>query len=219
MTHGSINYVSLLENMASYTGTTLLLFLVTLLIALPLGLLISFGRMSRFSLLRVPIQFLLTVVRGTPLMLQLIIFVYGPGLVFNLQDAPRLPLTFLAFGINYACYFAEIYRGGIEGIPGGQREASEALGFTRKQTFFRIVLPQVIKRILPAMSNEFMTLVKDTSLARVVAVIELLGYAQKLGNTHHSLIPLMISGVFYLIMNAIVSQCFALAEKKLDYYR
>ncbi len=214
----SINYSNMLITMSEMFLMTLLIFFVTIVIALPLGLPIAFGRMSRFSLIRTPVKFFLTVIRGTPLMLQLIFFCYGPFFLFGIPSI-RLLATFLAFGINYACYFAEIYRGGIEAIPIGQHEAAEALGFTKRQTFFKIILPQVIKNILPAMGNEFMTLVKDTSLARVIAVVELLSISEKLMNGYASMIPLIVAGAFYLITNSIVSRAFGAAEKKLSYYR
>ena len=214
-----INYPELFKAMFSSFGVSLSIFFVTLIIALPLGLLLASGRMSRFRLIRTPIKALLTVVRGTPLMLQLFLFCYGPYYLFGFTGMIRELAAFIAFGINYACYFAEIYRGGIESVSIGQREAAEALGFKQKQTFFKIVLPQVIKNILPAMGNEFMTLVKDTSLARVIAVVELLSTADKFSNSYVSTIPLLISGAFYLAMNFLVGRAFATAEKKLNYYR
>lgn len=214
-----INYPELFKAMLDSFGTTLVIFAITLIIALPLGLLLAAGRMSRFWLLRTPLGAFLTVIRGTPLMLQLFLFCYGPYYLFGFTNMSRELAVFIAFGINYACYFAEIYRGGIESVSIGQREAAEALGFKKKQTFFKIVLPQVVKNILPAMGNEFMTLVKDTSLARVIAVVELFSTAEKFTNSYNSTIPILVSGAFYLVMNFIVGRAFAVAEKKLNYYR
>ena len=166
--------MSLLEGLA----TTVKLFALTLLISLPLGLVISFGSMSRSKILRYPVKTLVWVVRGSPLMIQLLIVFYGPGLLFGWETLPRFTAALVAFALNYACYFSEIYRGGIEAIPKGQYEAGQVLGMTKSQIFFRVVLLQVIKRIVPPMSNEIITLVKDTSLARIIAVYELIWNGQ-----------------------------------------
>jgi len=206
----------MLRSLFISSGNTLLLFGVTLLVALPLGLLLALGRGSRFKAIRMPVQLYLLIMRGTPLMLQLIFFFFG--LPLRQMGLSRMGVAIIAFSLNYAAYFAEIYRGGIESVPKGQYEAADVLGFSRAQTFFRIVLPQVVKRILPPMSNEFMTLVKDTSLARVIGVIELTEIATNIQNTYATLVPLVIAGAFYLIMNFIVSQGFGAAEKRLGYY-
>lgn len=214
-----IDYASLLRSMLEASGTTLAIFGLTLLFGLPLGLLAAAGRMSRFKPLRWFVTAYLQIMRGTPLMLQLFFFCYGPYYLFRISGGSRFTAAIVAFVLNYAAYFAEIYRAGIESIPVGQYEAAGALGFTRRQTFFRIILPQVIKRILPPMGNEFMTLVKDTSLARVIAIVELFTIAEKTSSNYFSTVPLLIAGVFYFVMNAAVGKCFAYAEKKLDYYR
>ena len=201
-----------------HTLETVQLFGFTLLFALPLGLVLAFGRMSRFW----PVQWLtrlyLLVMRGTPLMLQLIFFWFGLKLG-SVIGFSRMQTAILAFSLNYAAYFAEIYRGDIEGVPHGQWEAANVLGFSRLQTFFRIILPQVIKRVLPPMSNEFMTLVKDTSLAKVIAVVEITSIAEKILVREMSILPIIIAGIFYLVMNAVVSKGFSIAEKKLSYYQ
>ncbi len=197
---------------------TLGLFAMTALFALPLGLLVACGRMSRFKIIQWPVRAYLLIMRGTPLILQLIFFYYMPSHIFG-YSPPRFWAAVLAFSLNYAAYFAEIYRGGIEAIPVGQREAASVLGFSRGQTFGRIILPQVIKHILPPMGNEFMVLVKDTALAQTIGVMEIFRLAWTTVSSSTSLLPVFIAGVFYLIMNAIVSKGFSIAEKKLDYYK
>ncbi len=193
-------------------------FLLTLLFSLPLGLLISFGSMSRFTPLKKLTRGFVWIIRGTPLMLQLIIFFYGPGLMFGLPSMSRFSATILAFTINYACYFSEIYRGGIEGIPKGQYEAGQVLGMTKQQIFFKVVLLQVIKRIMAPMSNEVITLVKDTSLARMIGIYEIIWAGESF--IKKGLIwPLFYTGVFYLVFNGLLTILFAKLEKKLDYFR
>ncbi|HIZ19695.1 MAG TPA: amino acid ABC transporter permease [Firmicutes bacterium] len=209
--------VSILPQMMEPLLVTVTLFAFTLLFSLPLGLLVAFGRMSRIRPIRWIMQVYLLVMRGTPLMLQLIFFWFGLGLGSN--GFTRLQTAIIAFSLNYAAYFAEIYRGGIESIPIGQREAANVLGFSKSQTFFRIIMPQVVKKILPPMGNEFMTLVKDTSLAQVIAVVEITNMASKIQVLMVSILPIVVAGIFYLLMNAIVSKGFSLAEKKLSYYR
>ena len=200
------------------------LFGLTLLFALPLGLVVSFGSMSRLAPLRGVVKTFVWVIRGTPLMLQILVIYLGPGLLGFTSPWPsggsgRLVAAVVAFAINYACYFSEIYRGGIESVSLGQREAADVLGFTRRQTFFHIVLPQVVKKILPPMSNEFMTLVKDTALASTIGVAELFILAREVTSAQATLLPVFVAGLFYLAMNAIVSKCFSVAEKKLAYYQ
>ena len=215
----NINLSQLLPAMIDGMGTSLALFALTLIIALPLGLLFAAGRMSRFKIIRLPVQAYLLIMRGTPLMLQLFFFYFGPYFLFRISGVDRFTMAVVAFGLNYSAYFAEIYRGGIESIPRGQYEAAAALGFTRSQTFFKIVLPQVIKRVLPPMGNEFMTLVKDTALARVIAVAELFDVAAKAASGAVSVVPYVIAAIFYLVMNFIVGRGFTMLERKLDYYR
>ena len=199
-------------------GETLKVFLLTLLIALPLGLLICFGSMSKLKALRYPIRFLIWVIRGTPLMLQLILVFYGPGLLFGLPSIGRFRAVIVSFALNYACYFSEIYRGGIEAIPQGQKEAGQVLGLTNRQIFFKITLMQVIKRIMAPMSNECMTLVKDTALARVIAIYEVTWAGESF--IKQGLIwPLFYTGVFYLLFCGILTILFSYLEKKLNYYR
>ncbi len=199
-------------------ATTVKLFVLTLLFALPLGLLISFGSMSRFALLRLPIKTIVWVIRGTPLMLQIIAIFYGPGLLWNGDLLPRFTAALVAFSINYACYFSEIFRGGIQSIPRGQYEAGLVLGMTRPQIFFKVTLLQVIKRVIPPMGNEFITLVKDTALARTIAVYEVLW----MGETFVKkgvLWPLFYTAAFYLIFNGALTLLFGWLEKKMDYFR
>lgn len=210
---------SLMPAMLEGMYTSLSIFFLTLLIALPLGLIVAAGRMSRVSLIRVPVQIYLLIMRGTPLMLQLFFFYFGPYYLFGMPSPNRFVAAVVAFGLNYTAYFAEIYRGGIEGIPRGQYEAAATLGFTRPQTFFKIILPQVIKRIIPPMGNEFMTLVKDTALARVIAVAELFDVTAKAATNYVSVVPFIMAAVFYLVMNFIVGQGFLMAERRLDYYK
>lgn len=197
---------------------TLILFFITLLGSLPLGLVIAFGSMSKFAPLRYLTRGFVWVIRGTPLMLQIILVFYGPGLIFGVQGLDRFPAVVVAFIINYAAYFSEIYRGGIESISAGQYEAGQVLGMTKTQIFFRVILFQVIKRILPPMGNEIITLVKDTSLARVVAVSELLKSAQDIVGLHAIIWPIFYIGAFYLLFTGILTILFNKIEKKLNYY-
>lgn len=197
---------------------TLILFFITLLGALPLGLVIAFGSMSKFKPLRYLTRGIVWIIRGTPLMLQVILVFYGPGLIFGVQGLDRFPAVVVAFIVNYAAYFSEIYRGGIESIPAGQYEAGQVLGMTKTQIFFRVVLFQVIKRILPPMGNEIITLVKDTSLARVVSVVELLKAAQDIVGLHAIIWPIFYIGAFYLLFTGILTILFGKIEKKLNYY-
>lgn len=197
---------------------TLKVFLLTLAFSLPLGLVISFGSMSRFRPLKALIQGFVWIIRGTPLMLQLIIVFYGPGLIFDLPSLPRFTATIIAFSINYACYFSEIYRGGIESISKGQYEAGQVLGMTKQQIFFKVVLLQVIKRILAPMSNEIITLVKDTSLARIIGIYEII-WAGEAFIKKGLIWPLFYTGAFYLIFSGLLTILFGKLEKKLSYFR
>ena len=191
---------------------------LTLLMAIPLGLVVTFGSMSKFKPLAAVTKVFVWIIRGTPLMLQLFVVLYVPGLVFGVPMRNRMVAALIAFVINYACYFSEIYRGGIESVSKGQYEAGQVLGMTKSQIFFKIVLMQVVKRIVPPMSNEIITLVKDTSLARIIAVGEILMAAERYAGK--GLIwPLFYTGVFFLLFNGILTLLFGYIEKKLDYYR
>ena len=199
---------------------TLELFGLTLLFALPLGLIIAFGSMSRFKPISFVTRIFVWIIRGTPLMLQILVVFYVPGILFGtpIFASNRFLAALITFVINYACYFSEIYRGGIETIPRGQYEAGQVLGLTRRQIFFKIILMQVVKRILAPISNEVITLVKDTSLVRVITVIELIKVAEKY--TAKGLIwPLFYTGVFYLLFCGLLTLLFGYFEKKLDYYK
>jgi polar amino acid transport system permease protein len=208
----------LLVAMLRSTGVTLEVFTLTLLFSLPLALVIMFGRMSKVKVIAKVVDVFLLVIRGTPLMLQLIFVYFAPPTLFHV-GLGRFTAAIVAMVINYAAYFAEIYRGGILSIPVGQYEAAKVLGFTKVQTFMRIIMPQVIKRILPAMGNEVITLVKDTALVQVLGVAELFHVAQTQSGRLVSVMPLFLAGVFYFIMNWGVSKFFDVAEKKLDYYK
>lgn len=193
-------------------------FALTLLMALPLGLVITFGSMSKFKPLALITKVFVWIIRGTPLMLQLFVVLYVPGLVFGVPMRNRMLAALIAFVINYACYFSEIYRGGIEGISKGQFEAGQVLGLNKSQIFFKIILLQVVKRIVPPMSNEIITLVKDTSLARVIAVAEILMVAERFAGKG-VIWPLFYTGVFFLLFNGILTLLFSYIEKKLSYFR
>lgn len=198
---------------------TIFIFAVTLVGALPLGLLITFGSMSKIKVIKGLTKGFVWIIRGTPLMLQIILVFYGPGLIFHTTGLHRLPAVIIAFIINYACYFSEIYRGGIESISQGQYEAGQVLGMTKTQIFFKIILAQVIKRIIPPMGNEIITLVKDTSLARVVSCVELLKAAQDIVGLKAIIWPIFYIGAFYLLFTGILTIVFGKIEKKLDYYK
>ena len=221
-----------LQNIISQLGEgmlkTILLFVSTLVIALPLGLIVSFGRMSKWSLfggkfkpLRLITQVYISIMRGTPLMLQIMVVYFGPYYLFGIKISTSYQTyaAIIAFAINYAAYFAEIYRGGIESIPIGQYEAAKILGFSKSQTFFRIILPQVMKRILPSITNEVITLVKDTSLAFVIAYAEMFTMAKRIAAKETSMIPFVAAGIFYYVFNLIVALVMNRIEKKMSYYR
>ena len=198
---------------------TLLIFFITLVAAIPLGLPIALGSMSRFKPLRWISRAFVWVIRGTPLMLQIMVVFYVPGLVFGTPFRSRIIAVIIAFIINYAAYFSEIYRGGIESIPVGQYEAGQVLGLTKTRTFFKVVLFQVVKRIMAPMSNEVITLVKDTSLANVIAVGELIMSAQNIVKVYAIIWPLFYTAIFYLIFCGVLTLLFNALEKKLNYYR
>ena len=203
--------------------TTLAIFGLTLLFSIPLGLLVAVLKMSRFRIVRYPVAFYISVMRGTPLLLQIVAIYFGS---FYLSEYLGVQLTFdrfpaviVAFTINYAAYFAEIFRGGIQSISKGQYEAAAMLGLSRTQTFYRIILPQVVKRVVPASANEVITLVKDTSLAQFIAVTELFALAKKQQAAYASIYPLFVAGIFYYIANLLLSVLFAFVERKLNYYK
>lgn len=219
----------MLLSMLQGTVTSLEVFFFTLIFSIPLALIVSMGRMSKNRILSSITKVFLLIIRGTPLMLQLLVVYFGPSLFIqwlneavgtNIQITwPRFLAANVALIINYAAYFAEIYRGGIESIPQGQYEAASVLGFSKQQTFFRIILPQVVKRIVPAMGNEVITLVKDTALVQVIGVSELLRVAQVNQSRLFSFMPLFVAGIFYFVLNWIVSTAFVQLEKKLSYYK
>lgn len=206
------------RQLANGFGITLIIFGITLAASLPLGLILTFGSMSRIPPIKWITKTFVWIIRGTPLMLQIILIFYGPGLLNWNLNFPRLTAVLIAFIINYSCYFSEIFRGGIESIPKGQYEAGQVLGMTKTQIFFRIVLFQVIKRIVPPMGNEIITLVKDTSLARVIAVAELVKAAEDIVSVKAIIWPLFYVGAFYLLFSALLTVLLNLAEKKLNYY-
>ena len=210
----------MLQQLASGMVVSVEIFVVTLIFSLPLGLLICFGRMAKNPVIRGIVSAYISVMRGTPLMLQLMVVYFGPYFIFGIRISMGYSLiaVFIAFSINYAAYFAEIYRGGIESISAGQYEAAKILGYSKAQTFFRIILPQVIKRILPSVTNEVITLVKDTSLAFVLAYEEMFTVAKQIASARTSIMPLFVAGVFYFIFNGVVAFAMERIEKKLSYY-
>ncbi len=217
-------FLTVLEALNQGFLKALEVFGLTLLGALPLGLIISFGSMSRVKVIKGIVKVIVWIIRGTPLMLQLLVIYYGPGLIFNNNiwgsgSDGRFTAALLAFIINYACYFSEIFRGGIEGVPRGQKEAGQVLGLTNSQIFFRVTLLQVIKRIVPPMGNEIITLVKDTSLVRVIAVYEIMWEGQAFIKSAGIIWPLFFTGVYYLLFNGLLTILFGWLEKKLDYFR
>ena len=214
-------YMPIIQQLSTGLLVSVAIFLLTLLFAFPLGLLLALGRMSKKTWLKNIVKVYISIMRGTPLMLQMLVVYFGPYFLFgwSLKSYPAFMAAIIAFSLNYAAYFAEIYRAGIESIPIGQYEAAQVLGYSPAQTFFKIILPQVIKRILPPVTNEVITLVKDTSLAQVIAVIEMFTTAKQLANSLSSMMPLMVAGVFYYVFNFVVALIMELCEKKLSYYR
>ena len=212
------------QSLISGLSTATQLFALTLLFGLPLGLVIAFGSMSKWRPLKAVVDVIVWIIRGTPLMLQLIIIYYGPGLwldqnIWGGGSSGRMTACVIAFVINYSCYFSVIYRGGIQGVPVGQREAAEVLGFTKSQIFFKVTLLQMIKRIVPPMSNEIITLVKDTSLARIIAITELIKAGESYMKSAGIIWPLFYTGLFYLVFVGILTIVFNLIERKLSYFR
>ncbi len=206
------------KQLADGFGVTLMIFGITLAASLPLGLIMTFGSMSKIPPVKWLVKVFVWIIRGTPLMLQIILIFYGPGLMGMQIKLPRMTAVIIAFIINYSCYFSEIFRGGIESIPKGQYEAGQVLGMTKTQIFFKVVLFQVIKRIVPPMGNEIITLVKDTSLARVIAVTELVKAAERIVTLKSLIWPLFYVGAFYLAFSALLTFLLNLAEKKMNYY-
>ena len=205
----------------SGTGATLLIFFSTLILSMPLGLLVAFGRMSHIRPVSGIVKIFISILRGTPLMLQLIVWFYGPYYLagITISSEWRVAATIIGFSVNYSAYFAEIFRSGIQSIPVGQREAASVLGYSREQTFAKIIFPQMIKRVLPPVTNEIITLVKDTSLAFVLAYTEMFTIAKQVAAAQTTIIPLFIAGAFYYIFNAIVARVMEGVENKLSYYQ
>ncbi len=199
-------------------GMTIRLFVLTLLFALPLGLVVCFGSMSRFRPLSCLVKVFVWIIRGSPLLLQVLIIYYGPGLLLGLPLLPRFSAALLSFVINYACYFSEIYRAGIQSVPAGQREAGQVLGMTRTQIFFKVTLLQMVKRIVPPMANECITLVKDTALVRVISVYELIWMGESFIKKGF-IWPLFYTGVYYLVFNGLLTLLFGYLERRLDYFK
>ncbi len=218
---GKITLAQMLGQLAGGMATSVQIFGVTLIFSLPLGLLVAVGRMSKNPVVRNLVKLYISVMRGTPLMLQLMVVYFGPYYIFGLRmgSGYRLWATFIGFVINYAAYFAEIYRSGIQSMPQGQYEAARILGYGRGQTFFLIILPQVIKRILPSVTNEIITLVKDTSLAFTLSVMEMFSIAKAIAAAQTTMMPFIAAGLFYYIFNLLVAVFMEWVEKKLDYYR
>ena len=217
-------FQTVMQSLAEGFLKTLEIFALTLAGAIPLGFIIAFVSMSRFKVLSFPFKFIVWIVRGTPLMLQLLIIYYGPGLLLGNNwwgsgSSGRFIAAMVAFIFNYACYFSEIFRGGIEGVPRGQREAGQVLGMTNRQIFFQVTLMQVVKRIVPPMGNEVITLVKDTSLARVIAVYEVIWNGQAFIKSDGIIWPLFFTAVYYLAFSGVLTLLLARLEKKLDYFR
>ena len=214
-----MDWLSVTSRLLTGFAVTCKIFFITLVCALPLGLLVAFCSMSKFKPLRWISRTLVWIIRGFPLMLQVIIVFYGPGLMWNASAMPRVDAVLIAFIINYAAYFSEIFRGGIESIPKGQYEAGQVLGLTKSQIFLKIILLQVVKRIVPPMSNEIITLAKDTSLARIIAVKEIIMVAQEYIATYALIWPLFYSGFFYLVFCGLLTVLFNYLEKRLNYFR
>ena len=215
-----MSLMTMILKMSEGLGKTCAIFFLTLLFSLPLGMIVALLRMSKNKVISSVTRFFISVLRGTPLMLQLLAVTYGPYYLFgtNVARNKLIPVV-IAFSINYAAYFAEIYRGGIESIPIGQYEAAEVLGYSKLQTFMRIILPQVIKRIMPSITNEVVTLVKDTSMAFTVSYQEMFTIGKEIANSQTSFMPFVVAGVFYYVFNAVVDYVMGRIEKKLDYYR
>ena len=218
---GKMTIGQMVAQLASGMLISTQIFVITLLFSLPLGLIVAFGRLSKNRVISMIVKFYISIMRGTPLMLQLLVVYFGPYYIFGMRvgNSYRLWAVFIGFVINYAAYFAEIYRSGIQSMPIGQYEAAQILGYTKAQTFFKIILPQVIKRILPSITNEVITLVKDTSLSFTLSVAEMFTIAKALAASQTNMIPFVAAGIFYYVFNLIVAVVMEWIEKKLDYYR
>lgn len=216
-----MNLTVVMQQLVGGMGASLLIFVLTLLFSMPLGLAVAFGRMSKFKPLQAIVKVFIAILRGTPLMLQLLVVFFGPYYVFGwtLPRSYRFIAVIIGFAINYAAYFAEIYRSGIESIPKGQYEAASVLGYNKSQTFFKIIFPQMVKRVLPPVTNEVITLVKDTSLAFVLTYEEMFTVAKQIAAAETTIMPLFVAGVFYFVFNAVVAFAMERIEKKLSYYR
>ena len=212
--------LTMIKLMAEGMTKTCAIFFLTLLFSLPLGMIVAMMRMSKSKIISGITRVIISILRGTPLMLQLIAVTYGPYYLFEVSGfRNKLIPVVIAFAINYAAYFAEIYRGGIESMPVGQYEAAEVLGYTKTQTFFHIILPQVVKRIMPSITNEVITLVKDTSLAFTVSYAEMFTVGKQIANSETSFMPFLVAGVFYFLFNAVVDFVMGKIEKSMDYYK
>lgn len=216
-----MSFSAMMVQMTQGFGQTVLIFVLTLLFSLPLGLLVAFCRMSKISPLRGIAKVFISILRGTPLMLQLIVVFFGPFYLFNIRisNSYRFIAIIIGFAVNYSAYFAEIYRSGIESIPVGQYEAANVLGYSKAQTFVHIIFPQMVKRVLPPVTNEVITLVKDTSLAFAIAYQEMFTTAKQIAAAETSILPLFVAGAFYFVFNFIVAQIMEKIEKKMNYYR
>lgn len=215
-----MTFSTMLSTMGEGMLKTLLIFILTLIGSLPLGMIVALLRKSRFTIVRGIISAYISIMRGTPLMLQLLVWYFGPYYLFGWNIGNwRFPALIVGFVLNYAAYFAEIYRGGIESIPVGQYEAAEVLGYTKTQTFMRVILPQVIKIIMPSVTNEVITLVKDTSLAFTLAYQEVFSLAKQISASQTSFMPFLIAGIFYFVANYIVEIVMKRVEKSMDYYK
>lgn len=216
-----MSFSSMITQLTIGFGKTVSIFVLTLIFSMPLGLVVMFCRNSKFKPLSVITKIIISILRGTPLMLQLIVWFYGPFYLFGMQlsNTYRFAAIIIGFSVNYAAYFAEIYRSGIESIPFGQYEAANVLGYSKNQTFTRIIFPQMVKRVVPAVTNEVITLVKDTSFSFAIAYAEMFTMAKQIAAAQKTIIPLFVAGVFYFIFNFIVAQIMEYIEKKLNYYR
>lgn len=215
-----MSLMTMILKMSEGLGRTCAIFFLTLIFSLPLGMIVALLRMSKNKIVSSVTRFIISILRGTPLMLQLLAVTYGPYYLFGVSvSRNKLIPVVVAFAINYAAYFAEIYRGGIESISPGQYEAAKVLGYTKTQTFMRIILPQVIKRIMPSITNEVVTLVKDTSIAFTVSYQEMFTIGKQIANSQTSFVPFVVAGVFYFVFNAIVDFVMGRIEKKMDYYK
>lgn len=215
-----MSFQVMLQQLTTGFGSTLVIFFLTLLFSLPLGMVVYFGRVSRFKPLSWIVKAYISIMRGTPLMLQLLLWYFGPFYLWGMNiGGYKFTAIILGCSLNYAAYFAEIYRSGIQSIPVGQREAAEVLGYSRTQIFFKIIFPQMVKRVMPPVTNEVITLVKDTSLAFALAYTEMFTLAKQIAAANTSIMPLFIAGIFYYVFNFIVAFVMERIEKKLDYYR